>query len=140
MGGGVTLDVLTAYPDLVDAAVLYAPVHADAWENYARWRRDREPTDRTEETLGTRETNPGAWDALSAKSYLWRVETPILLFQGTADKDVPVEWSDDLNAMLTSMELDHEYVRYEGEAHEFGPRWNDFMEKTAAFFERELAR
>lgn len=138
MGGGVSLNVMTAYPDLVDAFVLYAPVHADAWENYSRWRRDREDSDRTEETLGTRETNREAWDKLSAKTYLGRVKAPILLFQGTNDKDVPVQWADDLSAMLMAMELTHEYVRYDGEGHEFGPQWGDFMRRTAEFFKREL--
>jgi len=138
MGGGVSLNIATAYPNLVDAFVLYAPVHADAWENYARWRRDREPDDRTVETLGTRETNPKAWDALSSKTYLGRLSAPILLFQGTKDTDVPVTWSDDLNAMLIAMEKPREYVRYDGEGHEFGPKWNDFMKRTAEFFGREL--
>jgi dipeptidyl aminopeptidase/acylaminoacyl peptidase len=138
MGGGVTLNVLTAYPDLVDAAVLYAPVNADAWENYDRWGRDTDVVDRTVETLGTRATNPAAWDALSSRTYLGRVAAPILLFQGTADKEVPVAWSDALDVDLATLEKPHEYVRYDGEGHEFGPRWNDFMAKTAAFFDREL--
>jgi dipeptidyl aminopeptidase/acylaminoacyl peptidase len=127
-----------AYPDLVDAAVLYAPVNGDAWENYDRWRRDREPTDRTVENLGTRDTHPALWDKLSSRTYFGRIAAPILLFQGTADKDVPVAWSDGLDTDLTALEKPHDYVRYDGEGHEFGPKWNDFMAKTAAFFDREL--
>jgi len=138
MGGGVSLNVATAFPDLVDAFVLYAPVNADAWENYFRWRRDREEDDQTVVNLGTRETHPEKWDALSSKTYLGRVKAPILLFQGTRDKDVPVEWSDGLATTLAAMEKPHEYVRYEGEGHEFGPKWNDFMAKTAAFFREKL--
>lgn len=138
MGGGVTLNILTAYPDLVSAAVLYAPVNGDAWENYDRWRRDREPTDRTTETLGTRESSPDTWDALSSKTHFGRMTTPILLFQGTNDKDVPVEWSDDLDVTLTAMEKPHEYVRYTGEGHEFAGQWGDFMRRTAAFFDEQL--
>ncbi len=138
MGGGVSLNIATAFPNLVDAFVLYAPVNADAWQNYARWARDREPTDRTTQTLGTRETNPDAWNKLSSKTYLGRISAPILLFQGTNDKDVPVKWSDGLNTDLMTLEKEHEYVRYEGEAHEFGPKWTDFMHRTAEFFDRTL--
>lgn len=138
MGGGVTMNVLAAYPDLADAAVLYAPVNADAWENFARWRAERDDKDRTVETLGTRETNPAAWDALSSKTYLDRIEAPVLLFQGTADKDVPPAWSDGLDESLSAAGVGHDYVSYPGEGHEFGPRWDDFMEKTADFFDREL--
>ncbi|HRH94233.1 MAG TPA: alpha/beta fold hydrolase, partial [Candidatus Peribacteria bacterium] len=47
MGGGVTLAVLTGRPDLVDAAVLYAPVNGDVWQNFTRWRAKREEGDRT---------------------------------------------------------------------------------------------
>ena len=36
MGGGVTINVLVVQPDLVDAAVLFAPVSADARDNYER--------------------------------------------------------------------------------------------------------
>lgn len=138
MGGGVSLNIATAYPDLVSAFVLYAPVNGDAWENYNRWRRDREDSDRTMETLGTRDENWKAWDALSSKTHFSRIKAPILLFQGTNDKDVPVAWSDGLDADLTALKKEHEYVRYDGEAHEFGTQWGDFMAKTAAFFEREL--
>ncbi len=138
MGGGVSLNIATAHPDLVDAFVLYAPVHADAWENYARWRRDREPEDQTLTNLGTRETHPELWDRLSSQTYLDRIEAPILLFQGTRDTDVPVAWSDTLDASLTAENKEREYVRYEGEGHEFGPRWTDFMNRTADFFDREL--
>ncbi len=138
MGGGVSLNIATAYPELVSAFVLYAPVNGDAWENYYRWRRDREDSDQTVVNLGTRETHPEKWDALSSRTYYGRIAAPILLFQGTNDKDVPVAWSDGLNTDLMMLEKDVDYVRYDGEAHEFGPKWNDFMAKTAAFFTREL--
>lgn len=138
MGGGVSLNIAVAFPDLVDAFVLYAPVNADAWENYYRWRRDREDSDQTIVNLGTRETHPELWDRLSSKTYLSRLQAPILLFQGARDKDVPVEWSDALNTELMAMEKTHEYVRYDGEGHEFGPQWGDFMRRTAAFFKENL--
>lgn len=138
MGGGVTQNILVAFPEMIDAAVLYAPVNGDAWENYNRWRRDREDSDRTTETLGTRETQPETWDKLSSETYFDRITKPILLFQGTRDADVPFEWSDELHETLTSLGKEIEYVRYEGEGHEFGPQWTDFMRKTAAFFDRTL--
>ncbi|MBI5794601.1 alpha/beta fold hydrolase, partial [Candidatus Uhrbacteria bacterium] len=101
LGGGVTLNILTSHPELVTAAVLAAPVHSDAWENFMRWRRERPEGDRTVATLGTRDTNAAAWDALSSLSRLNRITAPILLFQGTADKDVPLAWSDFLSEHLS---------------------------------------
>lgn len=134
MGGGVTLNIITAYPDLIDAAVLYAPVHADAWENFNRWWDLRDEEDRTITALGTRDENPTDWDKLSSLSYLHAIKTPILLFQGTNDKDVTAEWSDFLASRLQKADKDIIYVMYPGEGHEFGFRWNDFMEQTAEFF------
>lgn len=140
MGGGVTLNILTAYPDFIDAAVLYAPVNGDAWENFWRWRREREEDDRTAPVMKTREENPGPWDRLSSKTYFSNISDPILLFQGAYDKDVPKAWSDDLNADLTELQKDITYVEYASEGHEFGPQWGDFMRKSAAFFKEHLKK
>jgi len=140
MGGGVTLSILTAHPEMVTAAVLYAPVHADMWENFSRWRRERPEGDRTLETYGTREENPAAWDALSPNTYLSNVQAPLMLFQGRKDKDVPAEWSDHLHKRLQEEGKDIQYVEYANEGHEFATQWSDFMKKSAAFFHEKLDR
>ncbi|HLD07768.1 MAG TPA: alpha/beta fold hydrolase [Candidatus Peribacterales bacterium] len=138
LGGGVTLNVLTSHPEIVNAAVLYAPVNSDAWENFTRWRDEREEGDRTREALGTREENPSAWDALSSLTELSNLRAPILLFHGTEDSDVPEDWSDTLSQRLTELGKEVTYIEYEGEKHEFIPKWKDFMEKTASFLHQEL--
>ncbi len=138
MGGGVTMNIGVAHPDMVNAIVLYAPVNADAWENFMRWRDMRDEGDRTRAALGTREENPKAWDLLSSKTYLDDISDPVLLFQGSNDKDVPKEWADGLAAELERLKKDFTYVEYQGEGHEFGPQWGDFMAKTSAFFKQHL--
>ncbi len=138
LGGGVTLNVAVARPDLVSAVVLYAPVSSDAWQNFARWRSRRDDKDRTLEVLGTREENPEAWDALSSLSYLKNITSPVLLFQGTKDADVPPAWSDFLDAALKELKKNITYVSYDGEKHEFIPKWEDFMRRTAAFLREHL--
>ncbi|UPA22392.1 alpha/beta fold hydrolase [Candidatus Peribacteria bacterium] len=139
MGGGVTLAILTAYPELVSAAVLYAPVHADVWENFVRWRRERPEGDRTIEVMKTRDENPASWDALSPQTYLSAIQTPIMLFQGDKDKDVPAEWSDTLADNLRAAGKELTYVEYPNEGHEFATQWGDFMKQSAAFFQTQLA-
>jgi dienelactone hydrolase len=138
LGGGVTLNILTGKPDLVDAAVLYAPVSADAWLNFERWRSMREEGDRTRALMGTRETHPDAWNALSSKSMLGEIEAPILLFHGTADKDVPYAWSEDLEQWLLDEGKTVDFVTYDNEGHEFSRDWIDFMDRTADFFDKHL--
>lgn len=138
LGGGVTLNVAVARPDLVSAIVLYAPVSSDAWENFTRWRSKRNDADRTLAVLGTREENSAAWDALSSLTSLKNITAPILLVQGTADQDVPPAWSDVLDAKLKTLDKDVTYITYAGEKHEFIPKWEDFMKRTTAFLRAHL--
>ena len=138
MGGGIGLNIAVAHPNLVHALVLYAPVHADAWQNFMRWRDMREEGDRTREAMGARAENPEAWDALSSLTFLDRIQTPVALFHGTNDADVPVEWSNDLATELERRGKNVTYTRYENEAHEFIPRWNAFMERSTQFFREHL--
>lgn len=138
LGGGVTMAVLTGKPDLVDAAVLYAPVSSKVWDNFVRWRSEREEGDRTIEAFGAYDEKPQIWDELSPATFFSRIQPPILLFHGDRDDSVPKEWSDDLTERLKAAGKVIEYVEYEGEAHEFGPKCTDFMKKTAAFLHKHL--
>jgi len=139
MGGGVTMNVAVAHPELVDAIVLYAPVNGDAWENFLRWRADSEDAARdTLAALKTRLENPEGWDAISYGTRLDRVDDNVALFHGTADKDVPFAWSEDLEEDLRSHGVHVITASYPGEGHEFGPRWTDFMKTTAVFFRDNL--
>ncbi len=140
LGGGVTLAILTARPDLVDAAVLYAPVHGDVRENFLRWRAKREEGDRTVEKYGLPEAGSPWWSALSPSLFLADITAPVLLFQGSADKDVPEAWSDSLAAKLKEQGKSVTYVEYEGEGHEFSFRWQNFMQTTADFFHERLGQ
>lgn len=139
MGGGVTMNVAVVRPDLIDALVLYAPVHSDPWQNFLRWRADSKDRDvKTREILQSREENPEAWDAMAARPLLSSIEDPVLLFHGTNDKDVPVTWSDELETDLKNAGKTVTYIKYSGEGHEFGPKWGDFMRQSAEFFRRSL--
>ena len=138
LGGGVTLAILTGKPDLVDATVLYAPVHSDVWENFLRWRTKREEGDRTVEEFGNPEAGSQWWTALSPSTFLQDITASVLLVQGSADKDVPKEWSDTLAERMKAAGKDITYLEYDGEGHEFSREWGDFMAKAAAFFRERL--
>ncbi len=138
LGGGVTLAVLTAHPELVDAAVLYAPVNSHVYENFVRWRAEREEGDRTIEQFGMYDEKPEIWDNLSPASFIDTIRAPILLFHGDKDKDVPKAWSDGLAADLKAHGKDIEYIEYAGEGHEFSFQWTDFMKRTAEFLQKNV--
>lgn len=139
MGGGVTMHILVARPDLIDAAVLYAPVSADAWLNFARWRLDDRPESApTLEAMGTRDERPDAWAALSQSGSLQVIDDSVLLFHGTLDKDVPIAWSDDLHLTLQRLDKDVRYIVYPREGHEFSTEWRHFIDTTIEFYRSEL--
>lgn len=139
MGGGIALNIAVAYPDLIDAIVLYAPVNSDAYENFNRWRRERDSDDRTIEALGDpRDVHPELWDALSSGPLLHTIQAPVMIFHGTNDTDVPFEWSKDLAKRLTEKGKDVSFVVYQNEGHEFAQKWPDFMKEAKDFFTANL--
>lgn len=139
MGGGVTLNTLVVKPELVQVAVLFAPVSANYERNYERWtKQDSETGKKIIERYGTPEENPKLWNGVSAKNYFDRIVTPIQNHHGTLDKDVEVQWSDELRDWLEQAGKDLEYHVYPGEPHEFAVAWPTVMDRTVKFFDTHL--
>lgn len=139
MGGGVTLGSLVAQPGLVDAAVLYAPVSGDMRQSYERWiSRESPDVNEITETYGSPEESPEFWDGISSETYYDRITAPVLIFHGTRDDSVPIGWSYDMVAKLQAAAVAADLTVFDGEAHEFGPRWSDFMEQSREFFDAQL--
>ncbi len=139
MGGGVTLNTLVVKPELVQAAVLFAPISANYERNYERWTKENIPAGKKIiERYGTPTDNPDIWHGVSAKNYLDRILTPLQNHHGTLDKDVPVAWSDELRDWLEAAGKELDYFVYPGEPHEFAVAWPTVMERTVTFFDRYL--
>lgn len=139
MGGGVTLRTLVIEPDLVDAAVLFAPVSANYVRNYERWTTRRpELMEQVLATYGSPTSSPEFWEGLAAKNYFDRIETPIMNHHGTADESVELKWSDELETWLTEEGKELTYYIYDGEPHEFINAWPLVMSRTVAFFDEHL--
>ena len=85
---------LVAHPDLVDAAVLYAPVHSNEYYNFQKWMRPRLTTDEyasLEKEFGTLSSS-GTFLPVSPEGYLNRIKTPLQMYWGTNDASCPIEW------------------------------------------------
>lgn len=138
MGGGITQNILVVRPDLVKAAVLYAPVSSSSLDNLEQYfLRNGERSDRVAELYenhGSPEENPTFWANISPKNFFDRVKAPVKIFIGTNDDSTPPQWSYDIRDQLESAGKDVNLVVYEGEYHEYGPKWGDFMEQSKVFF------
>lgn len=135
MGGGVTMNIAVAYPDVADRIVLYAPVSAKAWNNFDRWRRERDTDDRTLEVYGSDDPEAEAWIAASTWPLLNRITVPVLVAYGNRDADVPKAWSDELVTRLKELNKNVTYLEFPDEPHEFINRWPEFMRTVVEFAE-----
>jgi uncharacterized protein len=140
MGGGVALNALVARPGVFDAAVLYSPVSSSAADGYRRWVAPREPLrTRVTAAYGSPRSNPGLWRMASARSYLDRVDVPVLIAHGTADLTCPVAWSEATARALHAAGKDVTLREYDGEGHRFEKAWPAFMRQSVAFLRARLA-
>jgi uncharacterized protein len=139
MGGGVVLNALAARPGLADAAFLYSPVSSSAADNYRRWVVP-EPAlrSRVEAAYGTPETRPRVWRQAGSRSYLDRVDVPVLVVHGTADTTCPVRWSRATVAALRAGGGEAQLVEYAGEGHRFEAAWSPMLHRALTFFRARL--
>lgn len=139
MGGGVTLNVLVTQPDLVSAAVLFAPVSGDVRDNFERWTKRRpEVVEKIIAAYGTPDQDPTFWDNLSPLTFISSVSAPVLIHHGTADDSVPLAWSKRLGERLQAAGKDVTLHIYDGEPHEFINAWPEVMRRTKEFFDKHL--
>jgi len=146
LGGGIALSVMVTKPDLVKAYVLFAPMSSDYRDNYYRWIvRHREPKYGSPEATrqiiakyGSPESNPQFWDEISAKTYIDEVKAPVLVHHGTADKSVPLAWSEKLAKLFSEHKKQLKLEEYPGEPHEFIKAWPLVMKRTVNFFDLYL--
>ena len=88
--------------------------------------------------LGTLETNPALWASMSPYSSYKDVSAPVRIFHGTADTDVPYDWSVETEKLLRESGKDVTLLSFVGEGHEFSARWNDFMKEATRFLREKL--
>lgn len=133
MGGGMAERVMVLTDD-IRAYVLFAPISADAEDNFyelspqeVKWLR---------ETYGTGDAGRAIYDKISPLTYFADVSSPVQIHHGTADKDVPIEFSQKIFESLKNYGKKVEFFTYYGEGHEFGDAWPTAAERALQFFDR----
>ena len=146
MGGYITLRSMVITQD-IKAGVIWAGVIASYPDLLYNWRRgptaspDSSPRPGSwrstfVETYGSPEENPKFWNSISANSYLTEISGPIQLHHGTADTDVPVEFSETLFYQMLDADEVVELYKYDGDNHNISNYFTTAMQRTIEFFDR----
>jgi dipeptidyl aminopeptidase/acylaminoacyl peptidase len=147
MGGNITLRALVIDPR-IKVAVIWAGVNAtykDLLENWHPPAADRPPpsfsghwhTDFIDR-YGTPERSPQFWDSISPMAYLADITAPIQLHHGTADVEVPLQFSQTLAKDLQALAKPVELYTYAGADHNISQGFSLAMSRSVAFFDRYL--
>lgn len=141
MGGGVTLNALVTYPDLVEAAVVYASVSSLLAENVEHFTRRSRPAEAADiyAEYGTPAENPEFWAGLSARTYFDRISDPLLMHHGRVDGTCPYRWATATQRALVAAGAESELLTYDGEDHTFYARWTESMDRTISFLRAQFA-
>jgi dipeptidyl aminopeptidase/acylaminoacyl peptidase len=140
MGGGITINVMVTKPEVAKAYGLLAPINSDYKINFDKWVKTTWPETAKQfyQQYGSYEENSEFWKSISAINYLDKIQSPVMLHQGTADAEVPVQWSRDLNENLKNQDKDISYYEYPGESHVFAKAQPLVMQRTLDFFDKIL--
>jgi fermentation-respiration switch protein FrsA (DUF1100 family) len=150
MGGQITLRAMVVSPD-IKAGVIWGGVVASYPDLIQNWHRGPEgaPT-RTPNpefasrgrwrnsliaTYGTFDENPVFWASISPNSYLTDLSGPIQLHHGTADEEVPVDFSQNLFIELQQAGIATQLFLYPGDNHNISANFDAAMQRSIQFFD-----
>lgn len=88
------------------------------------------------EQYGTPDQNPEFWASISPNTYLADLSGPIQIHQGTDDRMVPLEWSEDFIQEMEDVNMPYEFYTYEGDDHNISANYREAMQRTVAFFDQ----
>ena len=132
MGGGIAARVMVLRPE-IRAYVLFAPISADAEDNF--YELSQEEIAWLHATYGP--AGSDTYKKISPLNYFSDVSSPVQLHHGTADKDVPIAFSERMFSMLTALGKRAEFYVYPGEKHEFIAAWPIAAERALHILEKD---
>lgn len=150
MGGNVTLHELVITHDIRAAELLAGVVGNESglaawWDHRYAVRsivgNDLDTYYAYEQMIkdnGTLAANPEYWNAIDPTKFLSFVEAPVQIQVGTADEEVPMNFSASLSASLKSAGKTVEYQTYPGANHNLVPDTSVAMQTTVNFFNKYL--
>ncbi len=150
MGGSATLRAMVVSKD-IKAGVIWAGVVASYPDLISRWRRpatgsaptpaataafSRRWRDDLIAQYGAPDQNPNFWASISPNSYLRDLSGPIQLHHGTADTEVPLEFSETLYKQIQDVKGLAELYIYQGDEHNITASFNIAMPRSIQFMDK----
>lgn len=133
MGGGIALRVITVGAD-VQGALVYGAMSGDERRNFEHIRDVLSEGQRGNEELTVADE---ALLEISPIYFYDRIQVPVSIHHGDQDDQVPVAWSQELCALLTSLAKPVECFDYRGMGHIFtGPNDDLLIRRSLEFFQR----
>jgi acetyl esterase/lipase len=86
--------------------------------------------------------NAETYRVASPATYVTAGSPPLLMMHGTADKTVPIAWSDEFETVLKERKANYIYKRVEGAPHTFliNSKYGDFRVLITGFFHQHLGQ
>ena len=154
MGGSATLRAMVVSKD-IKVGVIWAGVVASYPDLISRWRRpavvgvptpfpiptsgfSRRWRDDLILQYGAPDQNPKFWASISPNSYLHDLSGPIQLHHGTADTEVPIEFSETLFQQIKEVNGTVEFYTYPGDEHNITASFNIAMQRSIQFMDKYL--
>lgn len=140
MGGGVTNNALVTAPELIPAAVTWAPVSSWFPDNYQRMLARKLPhrVDDLRRAYGLPSADNSFYVDLSPRTFFDRITAPVLIDHGTADEVCPFEWSRTTSRLMREAGVDVRLRRRWREHHIYDRTWQRAMDQTYAFLQDRL--
>ena len=147
MGGHLTLRAMVTVKS-IKAGVIWAGVVGSYQDMMTNWRRNRPfPTtsgrlsrigQELTDTYGTWDENPEFWASISPIDNVADISGPLQLHHGTADGDVPLEFSESLYQAMVAAGKEVEFYTYPDNDHNISQAFSSAMQRTVEFYDRFL--
>lgn len=148
MGGHLTLKAMVISKE-IDAGVVWGGVVSSYNDIINNWVSEASWWEQVKNTAATGVTNSSNidkqieqefWNTISPTTFVKDISGPIQIHHGTADSEVPWQFSERLAQYLSDANVEYEYFLYEGADHNFtGAVFDEVMARTVVFFDKHLA-
>ncbi|MBP6993965.1 alpha/beta fold hydrolase [Candidatus Woesebacteria bacterium] len=152
LGGNITLRSIVVEPQAIKAAVIWGGVVGSYDDLVSRWHRavpyrpsPRELALRNSsrqkiiEQYGSPSANLEFWNSIDPTAHIADIMAPVQLHHGTADEEVPLDFSESLYRKLQAAGKTAELFAYEGADHNISdPSFTTAMNRSLEFFDTYL--